>query len=146
MTLIQTFGQGGQIIIGKGYSARQDSTSDKVYISIRNDLGFTIKDVKLTYDKQPLLAIQKLASGRKKCYSFLKNELKGNNIFILQFGTLTDTLRGTDDISYNIHYLELSNPQKPLTTNEKRNTAPNDTKKEDEYFTPTKCSYRQQKL
>lgn len=115
LTLIwmQSFGQSGQLIIGKGYSASPDSTSIKVYISIQNDLDVIIENVKLIYDRQQILAIKKLKSGKKRCYSFLKKDLKGENIFILQYRTLADTLSGTDEISYNIHEVEVSGHQRP---------------------------------
>lgn len=146
LTANQIFGQGGQLIIGKGYSAGQDSTSDKVYISIQNDLDYVIKDIKLRYDKQTILTIRALKSGRKKCYSFLKEDLEGNNVFILQVGSMTDSLRGTDEISYNIHLLELSNQAELLTVKGKRKLTEGDKKSEDSYFVSPTCNYRQQKL
>jgi hypothetical protein len=146
MTANRTFGQDGQLIIGRSYSAGQNSTVDKVYISIQNDLDYVMKDINLTYDKQPILTIRTLKGGSKKCYSFLKKELRGENVFILQIGAMSDTLRGTDEISYNLHVLEFSNQAKPLTDKDKRNLRADDKKNEDAYFVPEQCNYRQQKL
>jgi hypothetical protein len=148
MTVVPSFGQSGQLVIGKGYSAQQDSTSDKVYISIENYLDFRIDNIILVHDKQTILKIRSLKSENRKCYSFLKKELKGDNMFILQYKTLSDTLRGTDEIRYNIHRLEiLADPIPATTENPIRKRKKQ--RRDDWYFKAKrvdKCNYRQQKL
>lgn len=146
LTANRTIGQDRQLIIGKSYSAEQDTTSDKVYISIQNDLDYVIKDIRLTHDKQPILTIRTLKGGSKKCYSFLKKDLKGDNVFILQLGTMTDTLKRTDDISYSIHRLEISHQAGRSRDKKKRSLTKREKENEDSYFAPKKCKYRQQKL
>jgi hypothetical protein len=147
-TLFPAFGQGGQLVIGKGYGARLDSTSDKVYISIENYLDYEIKDVILIHDKQTILNVRNLKSGKRKCYSFLKKDLKGDNAFILKYATLSDTLRGTDEISYRIHKLEIVADPSPPT--DKIPVMKKQKKRKDDWYFKTKrankCNYRQQNV
>ncbi|NOS93075.1 MAG: hypothetical protein HOP30_14220 [Cyclobacteriaceae bacterium] len=147
-TLFPVFGQGGQLVIGKEYSARQDSTSGKVYISIKNYLDYEIEDVTLTYDKQIILKVHSLKSDKRKCYSFLKKELKGDNVFILRYKNLTDTLRGKDEISYDIHKLEIMIDPRPSTADNPKKKRQRQ-RRDDWYFKTKKvdkCNYRLQKL
>lgn len=108
MIFFSSFGQVQRLVVGKAYSSQPDSTSDKVYISIQNDLDYTLRGIKVMHDKQLLLIVPVLKSGKRKHYSFNKKELSGDDVFILNYGTLSDTLRRTDDIHYNIHKLEIA--------------------------------------
>lgn len=147
--LSEIFAQDERVIIGKGYSATEDSISDKVYISIMNDLEVTIRGISLTHDMQRILTIETLKNGTKKCYSFLKRDLKGNRVFILQYGMLTDTVRATDDISYTIHELEITSHRKPLTqkqTKELKKLETRQERNEDSLFKSRECIYRLRKL
>jgi hypothetical protein len=150
LTLSQAFGQAGQLIIGKVYKAGRDSTSTKVYVSIQNDLDFVIRDIVLTYDKQRILTVKRIKSDERKCYSFPKKELRGDNLLILLYGAMTDTLTHTDEVSYNIHELEISSIQKPLTEKQRiklQALEKESSRKEDRLFVEQRrCNHRQLKL
>lgn len=139
------FGQRDEIVIGKSYHASQDSTVEKVYISLENNLGFGLKNIRLMHDKQVILTIKSLKSEEKKCFSFSKNELKGKRTFILHYGKMVDRSDNTDDVRYDFHGLELSGGN-PLPAKVRKVKSKEGVTKEDEFFTPSSCNYKHQKL
>jgi len=96
------------IVIGKQYLKGQNTKAKNLNISVKNDLQNGIDGIEIFYDNSRIVSIDKMKAGEEKTFSIPKKKLRGNNIIVLKYENLIDTLKNTDEIKYNIHMLEIA--------------------------------------